>query len=213
MATSSELIYFRSRILHGDLFLADSDLSAGTKLSSRWVAACKTALVALGELADLAPALQPLYREYPSLGETVKELASALRFAKYLRNVFAGHINDALIAKTYEWRPELRALPDKRDLTATAILNLFVLETAINTYVTEDGSHGMFESETDLLYPPDMERFLAWLSSTIRSAIQLCDDLGAATHSQVTPLGDGAEMFDAFRAAGLTDFERLKKGR
>lgn len=143
----------------------------------------------------------------------MKCLEADLRFAKYLRNVFAGHLNDDLITKTYEWRPELRSLPEKRVIYGTIALNIFVLETAINTYVTADGSHGMFPSETDLVYPPDMERFCTWLSATIRSAIEACDLLGQITHGEVAPLGERAEMLEAFKAAGLTDFSRIRKGR
>src|SRR5690606_15697343 len=99
---------------------------------------------------------------------------------KYLRNVYVGHIDPRLICKAYEWRPEMRALPEQRDLAATLLLNIYVLETAINTYVAPDGSHGMFPSETDLVYPPDMERFCTWLSGAVRLAIKITDALGEA---------------------------------
>jgi hypothetical protein len=88
-----------------------------------------------------------------------------------------------------------------------------VLETAINTYVAADGSHGMFSSETDLIYPPDMERFCAWISATVQFAIKACDLLGHITHSTVAPLGERMEMLDAFKTAGLTSFSRIRKGR
>lgn len=211
--TPIEGIYFRSRIIHGDLVAARD--SSGDQLdpSGRWVPAVKQALVALGNLADLEGALRPLYRENPGLAAQLKRSASDLQFAKYLRNVFGGHINEDLIVKCYEWRPELRMLPDIRELNGTVALNLFVLETAINTYVADDGRHGMFPSETDLVYPPDHERFCAWLTATMGAAIQICDALGEITHATIPPLGDHAGMMDAYMAAGLTDFKRIRKGR
>lgn len=208
-----EGIYFRSRIIHGDLIAADAELTGQLGPTGTWIPFLKAALISLGDLTDLESQLRSFYRDHPDLGEAMKCLEGDLRFAKYLRNVFAGHLNDDLIAKTYEWRPELRSLPEIRELNGTIMLNLFVLETAINTYVAADGSHGMFSSETDLVYPPDMERFCIWLSATVRSAIKACDLLGLVTHVAVAPLGEHADMLDAFKAAGLTEFSRIRKGR
>ena len=73
--------------------------------------------------------------------------------------------------------------------------------------------HLSVPSETDLVYPPDMERFCTWLATTIRSAIKACDLLGAITHDAVAPLGEGMDELDAFKAAGLAEFTKIKKGR
>lgn len=206
-----EKIYFTSRIIHGDLSAADEELTGQLGPTGTWIPFVKTTLMALGNLADLEGAMRSLYRDAPELAEQTKALDADLQFAKYLRNVFGGHLNEALIAKAYEWRPELRMLPDIRELNGTVMLNVFVLETAINTYVALDGQHGMFASETDLVYPPDMERFCTWLSTTVRSAIRICDMLGEVTHTSVSPLDERADMFAAYQAAGLTAFTRIKK--
>ena len=211
--TPIEKIYFTSRIIHGDLSSADGELTGQLGPTGTWVPFVKTALMALGNLADLEGAMRSLYRDAPQLAEQTKALETDLQFAKYLRNVFGGHLNETLMAKAYEWRPELRMLPDIRELNGTVMLNVFVLETAINTYVAPDGQHGMFSSETDLVYPPDMERFCTWLSTTVRAAIRICDALGELTHTSVAPLGERADMFEAYKAAGLTAFARIKKGR
>ncbi len=186
--TPSEGIYFRSRIIHGDLFAARARLGDQLDPSGEWVLIVKQALVTLGNLADLEGALRPLYRNNLDFAGRVKSSSPDLHFAKYLRNVFGGHINEDLIGKAYEWRPELRMLPGIRELNGTVALNLFVLETAINTYVAEDGRHGMFSSETDLVYPPDNERFCAWLTGAMGAAIQICDALGEITHTTIPPL-------------------------
>lgn len=157
--------------------------------------------------------MRSLYRETPDLAKQIKALDADLQFAKYLRNVFGRHLNDTLIGKAYEWRPDLRMLADVRELNGTVMLNVFVIETAINTYVAPNGEHGMFSPETDLVYLPDMERFCKWLSTTVRGAIRICDMLGEMTHASVSPLGERADMFDAYKAAGLTDFTRIRKGR
>jgi hypothetical protein len=56
---------------------------------------------------------------------------------------------------------------------AEAFLGYSVLETAINTFV--DGErHRIFESDTDLAYPPDLTRFLNFLGSTVHVGIAYC---------------------------------------
>lgn len=206
-------LYFQSRIIHGDLVQAQQRLLEKSGPTGEWVQSLKAALTALANLADLEGPLRSLYRDNPSLADQMKNLASSLQFAKYLRNVFVGHINEELIRKAYEWKPELRWLPEERSVAATAFLNLFVLETAINTYVAPDGTHRVFPSETDLMYPPDLERFSAWLSDAVERATRATDTLGTITHGEVEPIGDRSEMIQAFMAAGLTDFARLRKGR
>ncbi len=208
-----EVLYFQSRIVHGDLLIVDSELTGLKGPEGPWIPFVKSSLVSLGNLADLEGPMRSLYRDHPALAQQMKTISDDLAFAKYLRNVFGGHINPGVIAKAYEWRPELRKLPQIREIAGTAMLNVYVLETAINTYVAPDGSHGMFTSETDLLYPPDMERFCAWLSTAVRTAIKVCDSLGRITHETVVPLGDELETLDAFKQAGLTDFNRIRRPR
>ena len=61
-----------------------------------------------------------------------------------------------------------------------AVYNLFFLETAINTYVDDQGRHKFFDSETDLLYPPDEKRFRETLLESIDDASEF---LNALQHS------------------------------
>lgn len=144
-------IYFQSRIIHADLWNARDNLTETMNMVGPWLSFMKLGLIALGNLADLDGPTRPLYARHTDVAADMKALRANLDFAKYLRNIFVGHINDDLIAKAYEWRPELRALPQTRELTASALLNIYVLETAINTYVAQDGSHQFFPSETDLV--------------------------------------------------------------
>ncbi len=210
----ASVLYYRSRLVHGDLVAAYDKLQeCRLGPDGSWVQSLKAALTAMANLADLEGALRPLYKGHPQVAARMKELRPSLDFAKYLRNVYVGHINDDLIAKAFEWRPEMRALPEERTLTGTFLLNIYVLETAINTYVAPDGSHGMFPSETDLIYPPNAERFGTWLAETMYQSIKVLDEVATATYADVEPLGEGLDMMEKFKAAGLNDFSRLKKGR
>ena len=95
----------------------------------------------------------------------------AFEFAKYVRNIMVGHMDVALLAKAIEWKPEVNwLLADNAD-KATFLLNLFVLETALNTYVDGNEKHLLFDGDTDLIYPPDWRRFLVWLTGITSGGI------------------------------------------
>ena len=119
-----------------------------------------------------------LYKEAPHLSEIYKTASKEFKFAKYLRNKFAAHIHPELLAKAIEWKPELRFLADRMDeQQIMQFCNLCVLETAINTYVDQSGDHLVFDSETDLFFPNDTERFSRFLEKVIRTGIQYLTEL------------------------------------
>ncbi|MBS1019554.1 hypothetical protein JK205_11550 [Gluconobacter cerinus] len=208
-----EEIYYRSRIIHGDLFVCDEQLKSKRDLDGVWFLYLKSAFIALANLSDAVGGFRVLYSENPELSVLVKEIQGSLEFSKYIRNVFSGHINSSLLSKTYEWLPQIRKIPEIKSLSGTVSLNIYVLETAINTYVSLDGGHGIFDSETDFMYPPDKERFLHWFSDLIGKSINICDMIGGITHTKVEGLGTSVEVLDAFIQAGSTEFRRIRKGR
>jgi hypothetical protein len=65
-------------------------------------------------------------------------------------------VNPALCRKAIEWRPELNAVLAAPKPGADAFLSYAVLETAINTFIDGD-RHRVFDSDTDLAYPPDLK--------------------------------------------------------
>src|SRR3546814_18004307 len=106
--TPIEKIYFTSRIIHGDLSSAESELTGQLGPTGTWIPFIKTALMALGNLADLEGPMRFLYRDAPALAEQMKALDADLQFAKYLRNVFGGHLKETLMAKASERSEERR---------------------------------------------------------------------------------------------------------
>ncbi|HCM1961576.1 TPA: hypothetical protein N3A49_000936 [Salmonella enterica subsp. salamae serovar 56:l,v:z39] len=88
-----------------------------------------------------------------------------------------------------------------------------MLETAINSYVDVNGGHQLFESETDLNYPPDMERFLIFLAKIIKSSINYINDLIVVLSKkiEVDKVYDEYEQMQLWIEAGKTDFEFIRK--
>lgn len=195
-----------------DLVEVDSHFTAIGIQNLGGIVHLKAALVALANVADLEPTLRATYKTQPEPSQIIKPLQKQLTFAKYLRNKYVGHIHPQLIAKAIEWQPVLRHSPGRlADPQFIQLVNLWLLETTINTYVDGDGKHKVFDGETDLIYPPDYQRFLNFLEETVRGSIsylRLLDRLWAPT--LVLP-ADRVFDVEAAIKAGKTEFQFLKQ--
>lgn len=194
----------------GDLAVVDSHFTEIGISDPSGMIHLKAALVALANVADFEPAIRPTYKIQPEPATIIKPLRKNLAFSKYLRNKVIGHIHPQLVAKAIEWQPILHHAPGHlSDPKFVVLVNIWLLETAINTYVDEDGSHKVFDSETDLMYPPDWKRFVDFLEVTIRGSLaylQQLNELWAPKHAPAD-----AEAFDLDLAikAGKTEFKFL----
>ena len=204
--------FIKANLIRSDLVEIDRQLSEGFRHDMSTMLLVKQALLTITNLVDFERTIRRLYIKQPQLSEKYKDNAKNYDFSKYLRNKFVGHIKPELITKAIEWKPELRySLNSVDDQKMMYVLNLFVLETAINSYVAKDGKHKVFESETDLVYPPEFERFLMYLETTIRSAIQFLDELCAALGETIEEPTPQEEKLEHWQKAGETTFEFIKK--
>ena len=198
-------------VYRADLGAADQHFSSIGITDSTGLVHLKNALIALANVADFEAFIRPSYREQPAPSALIKPLKKNLEFAKYLRNKYVGHIHPALIAKAIEWQPTLRHIVrNLADPKVALLVNVWLLETAINTYVDVAGAHRVFSSETDVMYPPDWKRLLDYLEATIRGCICYLDKLVEVWSPQVVPAGD-RQVFDLELAlkAGQTEFKFL----
>lgn len=193
-----------------DLQVVDSHFTATGITDLAGVLHLKSVLITLANLCDFEVTVRPTYKDYAEPSGIIKPLRNNLDFSKYLRNKFVGHIHPALLAKAIEWQPMLRhATARLHDPKAMFLVNLWLLETAINTYVEADGTHKIFSSETDLMYPPDWTRFLDFLQTTVRGGIEYLKLLQAVWSPEILP--DLQKPFDIELAlkAGKTQFKFL----
>ncbi len=204
--------FIKSKLLKADLKEIDQQLSENGFKNMSSMLLVKQVLLTISNLVDFEITIRETYKEHRDLSEKYKAFEKNYKFAKYLRNKFIGHIKQELIQKSIEWKPELRYLLKNSDEGNTIFaFNLFILETAINTYVNPDGSHQLFDSETDLMYPPDFNRFLTYLSETVKSSIDYLHDLGQALGNSVEMLDPSDQKLEHWMAAGETKFEFIKK--
>ena len=197
-------------ILLADLSAIDSHFKSIGLKDLAGMVHLKAALITLSNVADLEPTLRSTYKVHPEPSTVIKPFEKNLAFAKYLRNKFVGHIHQSLVTKAIEWQPVFRHIPGRlEDPWFMLFVNLLLLETAINTYVAANGAHKLFASETDLLYPPDMDRFLAFLEQTIRGSIAYLRQLAELWTPVVARPVESAFDLEAALKAGRTEFKFL----
>ncbi|EMW3191155.1 hypothetical protein SM66_02165 [Klebsiella quasipneumoniae subsp. quasipneumoniae] len=202
----------KSQLLRADLVAADEHFVAHGYNDMTGIVLLKSALVAVSNLVDFEPSISRLYKEAPHLSAFYKTASKEFKFAKYLRNKFAGHIHPELLAKAIEWKPELRFLADRMDEQQIMwFCNLCVLETAINTYVDQSGEHLVFDSETDLFFPDDQTRFRLFLEKIIKTGVQYLTELGIVLRSKIDKPVEGVESLEYWKTAGLTEFNFIAK--
>ncbi|PTQ68912.1 hypothetical protein C8N42_11355 [Celeribacter persicus] len=171
-------------------------------------------MLEIANIADVASTARALYKDHPELGELHGELSQAFEFFKYIRNKYVGHLVPELVDKTFEWLPQSFSTLGDVDESNALILSWFVLETVINTYTDPSTGHRVFDTETDLNYPPDQIRFFDYLGETAEKAMVYAELLSkvAATYVEVPDMKE--EWFKLAMQAGATEFSYLaKKGR
>lgn len=170
-------------------------------------------MLEIANVADLAEQSRSLYRDHPELGDLHRPLGKGLEFCKYLRNKYVGHFLPELTEKTFEWLPHTNALLGSREPDKQVAVSWLALETVINTYVDETSGHKIFESETDLNYPPDQTRFLNFLGETALGAIAYVNRLIEVTREYVDVPDMEKDWAELAIKAGETNFEYLSKVR
>lgn len=214
MATSEDLLMekrlLQSLIIRNDLEEAKEKIEAKGLLPS--MAHIKTAFLAFHNLCELEKTLQSKYKDHPELCAKFDKFRLEANFFSYLRNKFTGHLTDDLIDKTLEWQPFiLFTLNRDYDPTSILLYNFWLLETAINTYVDGSGKQKVFEGDTDLVYPPDKERFEKTLLRSIELASDFLSSLESILKSTISPPTLEKDLFKLAMKAGQTEFTYLTK--
>lgn len=205
--------YLSARVLLGDLLIVDAHFSKAGVSDINGIIFLKGAFLVLGNLVDFELTIRNIYEEHRTLSTGFTNYRKHYEFAKYLRNKMAVHVLPQLVEKAIEWKPELRCLAahSEDDPRILYIANLSLLETAINTYVDDQGKHKFFESETDLVYPPDWQRFLNFLEVSVRAAISYLQEFCTILKTKLDPSDPKRLNLDFSIKAGRTEFRFLKK--
>lgn len=200
-------------VAHHDLLTAHETLKAGPASMNMRLVLLRHLIIEIGNVADLAAIAGALYKDHNELSDLHRPIRKALEFFKYLRNVYVGHFVPDLTDKTFEWMPQTNALLGSTEPNKQWIVSWFALETAINTYADPVTGHKIFDSDTDLNYPPDHTRFLNFLGDTVLGSIAYITQLITVTRLYIDVPDQQGDMLKLAVAAGQTDFAVLTKGK
>lgn len=114
-----------------------------------------------------------------------------------------------LTDKIFEWMPKRTPLLGSTEPNKQWIVSWFALETAINTYAGPVTGHKIFDSDTDLNYPPDHTRFLNFLGDTVLRSIAYITQLITVTCLYADVPDQHSDMLKLAITAGQTDFAVL----
>lgn len=201
-----------ARIARSDLMAIDEELEMRSGSLPLRMVFLKAAMLAIANVADLESASRSLYEKHRELAEIYKPKRRQFEFAKYLRNKFVGHFHESLSAKTLEWKPEVYQVLAEDKKGGANYANYAALETAINTYVDDEEKHHLFESETDLNYPPHLQRYLNFLGDTVHAAIAYTTMLSGIAAAEGKFPNYQQDWLELSLKAGQTDFKFLSKG-
>lgn len=200
-----------ARVTCSDLIAIDETLEQSLVSHALRIVLFKGAMLAIANVADLEGTCRSLYEKHPELADIYRPKRRQFEFAKYLRNKLVGHFHEGLSAKILEWKPEVyQVLVDNLEGGATYV-NYAALETAINTYVDAEDKHRFFDSETDLNYPPDHQRYLNFLGDTVHAAIAYTAKLAEVAAAAADFPNFQQEWVELSVKAGRTDFKFLSK--
>ena len=197
----------------GRLSADKDDLATKANLLSMRQLLFRHIMLEIANIADVAVISRALYKDHPDLGEMHSALSKAFEFFKYIRNKYVGHLVPELTSKTFEWLPWAYPTLGKTDQGHGLVLSWCVLETVINTYAAPASGHKIFESETDLNYPPDRTRFLNFLGQTADNALEYTSRLIEVSVAYIDIPDVKKDMMRLAMKAGETDFAYLGKKR
>lgn len=200
-------------VAHHDLLTAHEALEAGPASMNMRLVLLRHLILELGNVADLAAIAGALYKDHNELSDLHRPIRKSLEFFKYLRNVYVGHFVPDLTDKTFEWMPQTNALLGNTEPNKQWIVSWFALETAINTYADPVTGHKVFDSDTDLNYPPDHTRFLNFFGDSVLGSMAYITQLVTVTRLYIDVPDQRDDMLKLAVAAGQTDFAALTKGK
>ena len=199
-------------ILKADLIEIDRQFQINKFKDMSSIILLKQLFVTISNLVDFELTIRFLYVDNPSMSNLYSKVSRENEFIKYIRNKFVAHINKDLLKTAVIWKPEIRCMFQYIHKPEIAFLyNLWILETIINTYVKPDGTHKIFNSETDLLLKKDLNRFLKFLIYAMKHSIHYLDEFGKIIGKDIQKLSFSELGLKFWEDAGKIDFKYIKK--
>lgn len=102
-----------------------------------------------------------------------RKLRKDLEFISHIRNKGASHIDHVILERAVQWHPHIfQDSTKENNQYLTYECYRAVIESGINSYICKDGIQKVFETEIDLLYPPNSKQFYGFLAELIATSIE-----------------------------------------
>jgi len=143
--------------------------------------------------------------------EKSRNLRKRLSFINHFRNKAVGHLDDLLLERAAQWAPALFSV-EVKDNEKYQIMESqrVIVESAVNSFLNEEGTQKVFNTEIDLMYPPDFEKFYDYLWNTVTDSISWLSDSLSIVSSQIRYHSED-EIKEMSSIAGQTEFELSKE--
>lgn len=200
MATPGEIAFIKLMCVLADLRGLDHGFRVGDP-QGRFFHSVRQAFVALVNADDVRREVAPLLRASREVVVRSRELGRRLEPVRHLRNAVGGHLSGETVAIVLREEPILL----KSGMTDDAIQHLAgvrLLDAALNGHLDPAGVPLVFKGDTDLVYPPDMERFVTWLQEIIGDTMSFLSAAIEAVRPQVTFVDSDAELMTRYLKAG-----------
>lgn len=138
--------------------------------------------------------------------EHTRQIRKTLSFVNHFRNKAIGHLDHTLLERAVQWHPSLFSTDHKDDEEFRIIEgHRAVIESSINSFIDEGGKQKIFETEIDLMYPPDHDLFYQYLWKVVTDSIEWLSNSLAILSAEIK-YHTRDEMGEIAAIAGQTEF-------
>ena len=201
--------YIRVLLIKDDIITYHNDLNNESNWNKK-LRLFKNSFVALDILRDSFSHFNLILKNEIELSNKAKSLKKRLNFINHLRNKISGHLDEKIISKAVQWEPFIfsqDSIDNKEGMTFLIYKTL--IESSINSFIDEDSKQKIFNTEIDLIYPPDQTLFFNYIGELNCDAIDFLEKLERIIKEQIS-FWKNDELYKMAEKASETDFN-LKK--
>lgn len=200
MSTPAEIAYIKLMCIRADLASLDTAFAKGDH-DGRFFANIRNVFVVLVNVDDVRREVAALVRTNAPLVASTRSLGQRLQPVRRLRNVVGGHLSNEIVEIALREEPIL-LLAGMNPEAIQYLSAIRIVDAALNHYLDPAGNPLIFGGDTDLVYPPDMERFLTWLGTLVGDTLSWLDVCVTEVGRQVDFVTDKGELMSRYRFAG-----------
>lgn len=108
--------------------------------------------------------------EYVLLSRNLKK---RLAFANHFRNRAVGHLNETLLERAVQWSPQIfSSIFKENEKLKISEAHRVIIEACTNSFIDHEGKQKVFNTEIDLMYPPDAKLFFTYLQELVTQSLE-----------------------------------------